>query len=210
MVKYFILYKFNHNLSQCLLKRWFVEVKLEMMEGERERKMDRYGGNKMSCCTTNNKAEFKKELEAIVEENDTLCKNLGPGAIDPLEELLERQSKLEIIDHYGCPLLKPVKVSLLYNLSCAYERTPGSLDQALKMYQKVLALDPQHDKAWYNLGTNFIKLGKYDEAKKNLKQATKLKPYDADYARNYNHVRRVLAGDGRLRLEDALRYRTVK
>ncbi|MBI2151567.1 tetratricopeptide repeat protein [Candidatus Woesearchaeota archaeon] len=164
----------------------------------------------MGCCTTKNNTGFKKELEALVEKNDTLCKNLGSGAIDQLEELLERQTKLEIIDHYGCPLLKPLKVSLLYNLGCAYERTSGNLNQVLKIYEMVITLDPQHDKAWYNLGTNLIKLGKYDEAEKKLQQATKLKPYDPDYARNYAHVKLVLSGDGRLRLEDALRYRTVK
>ncbi len=56
-----------------------------------------------------------------------------------------------------------------------------------------------------NLGTNLIKLGRYDEAERFLGRAKELKPYDANYQKNYDQAYRcAVKKDERLRLEYAI------
>ena len=45
-----------------------------------------------------------------------------------------------------------------------YLATQGRQEEAIACFNRTLAIDPRHAKAWYNKGTCLAKIGRVDEA----------------------------------------------
>ncbi|MGB8657306.1 MAG: tetratricopeptide repeat protein [Candidatus Zixiibacteriota bacterium] len=55
----------------------------------------------------------------------------------------------------------------------------GSFDLAERIFTRVIKLNPNDDKAWYNKGVALVNLGRYEEEIKCYDQALKINPnYD--------------------------------
>lgn len=59
-------------------------------------------------------------------------------------------------------------------------REEEALNRARKMYEEVIALDPKHHAAWYNLGYVQEELQMFDSAINSFTEALKLEPNDKD------------------------------
>ena len=75
--------------------------------------------------------------------------------------------------------------ALLYNIRASCCKAIGQLDDAVKDYEKALALKPDYAEAQYNLGITHRELGQIDAAIKSYKQALAIKP---DYFGAHNNL----------------------
>ena len=60
---------------------------------------------------------------------------------------------------------------LLYNISGICYKTIGKLDEAVKSFEKALAIKPEYTEVNYNLGLTLQELGQLDAAVKSYEQA---------------------------------------
>ena len=75
--------------------------------------------------------------------------------------------------------------ALLYNIRASCCREIGQLDDAVKDYERALALKPDYAEAQYNLGITHQELGQIDAAIKSYEQAITIKP---DYFGAHNNL----------------------
>ena len=75
--------------------------------------------------------------------------------------------------------------ALLYNIRASCRKAIGQLEDAVKDYEKALALKPDYAEALYNLGITLRELGQIDAAIKSYKQALTIKP---DYFGAHNNL----------------------
>ena len=75
--------------------------------------------------------------------------------------------------------------ALLYNIRASCCREIGQLDDAVKDYERALALKPDYAEAQYNLGITHQELGQIDTAIKSYEQAITIKP---DYFGAHNNL----------------------
>ncbi len=106
----------------------------------------------MNCTKRQNGSEFKKDMHQLIDDNDAIVAqhiNTGQGieAIGKLEALLARHAELEKRDAFGCPIIKPIKGTLLYNLGCAHEKICGDVPLAVKYYFEALEFEPENENA---------------------------------------------------------------
>ena len=56
----------------------------------------------------------------------------------------------------------------------------GRFEEAVRYYDKVLEIDPQHDEAWYSKGTILSQLGRFDEAIRCYDRAIEIDPHNSE------------------------------
>jgi tetratricopeptide (TPR) repeat protein len=137
-----------------------------------------------NCHKTIEIEDICAKMDAIVENN--IATRQGVEAIGKLEQLIGQYNSLEEQHLANCFLLK---VGLWYNLGCAYDHIAGDLEKAIMMHRKAIGFNPNHNSAVYNLGTNLLKLGRYEEAEGFLERAVELKPDDTNYLQNYRYAK---------------------
>jgi Flp pilus assembly protein TadD/peroxiredoxin len=64
----------------------------------------------------------------------------------------------------------------------------GYVDEALASFQRVIEVDPEHESAWFNLGTIYLNKKMFPEARKYLTEAVRLNPQDADAWNNLGMI----------------------
>ena len=85
--------------------------------------------------------------------------------------------------------------ALLYNIRASCYKAIGQLDDAVKDYEKALALNPDYAEAQYNLGITHRELGQIDAAIKSYKQAITIKP---DYFGAHNNLANIFLELGQI------------
>ena len=85
--------------------------------------------------------------------------------------------------------------ALLYNIRASCRKANGQLEDAVKDYEKALALKPDYAEALYNLGITLRELGQIDAAIKTYKQALTVKP---DYFGAHNNLGNIFLDLGQL------------
>ena len=74
---------------------------------------------------------------------------------------------------------------LLFNICGVFYKEIGQLDDAIKRFEKALAINPDYAEAHNNLGVTLQNLGLMDEAVKSYEKAIAFKP---DYAEGHNNL----------------------
>nr|AAR38498.1 TPR repeat protein [uncultured marine bacterium 583] len=74
---------------------------------------------------------------------------------------------------------------LLFNISGVCYKAVGELDEAVKSFEKALAIKPDYTEVNYNLGLTLQELGRLDAAVKSYEQALDIQP---DYAEAHNNL----------------------
>jgi len=73
--------------------------------------------------------------------------------------------------------LEPQNAQAHYELANAYQKRGGpSLQNAVDHFQRTVSIDPDHFDAYFNLGRIYRRDKKYDLARKNLENATRISP----------------------------------
>nr|AAR38495.1 TPR repeat protein [uncultured marine bacterium 583] len=91
----------------------------------------------------------------------------------------------EALDSVGALIKEYPNDPLLYNLSGICYKTIGELDEAVKSFEKALAIKPDYTEVNYNLGLTLQDLGQLDAAVKSYEKAIAIKP---DYANACNNL----------------------
>jgi len=74
----------------------------------------------------------------------------------------------------------------------------GLLDEAAETFRSAIRLNPDLERAYYNLGLILERQGRYSEAAQELEIALKIKPDDPDTLRKYEaDYKRIKAASGR-------------
>ena len=84
---------------------------------------------------------------------------------------------------------------LLYNISGVCYKAIGQLDDAVKSFEKALAIKPDYIEVNYNLGVTLKELGQLEDAVKSYEKAVALKP---DYAEAHDNLGNALKELGQL------------
>lgn len=103
------------------------------------------------------------------------------------------------------PELVPTNVNELFARGIALEEDPGSQQEAISTYQKVLEMEPQHAAAHINLGTLYYNRQDYRMAEQHYRQAIEIDPR---YSLAYFDLGNVLDETGRVG-EAILTYQTA-
>jgi tetratricopeptide (TPR) repeat protein len=135
----------------------------------------------------------KQELfdQALLLFND-LCNQEPKNSVYHFSRagtLLALGNMQEAIQEYDCAFqLNPQMIEALYNKGYAL-KTNGQLDEAIAVYQKLLALNPNHHGAQLSLGFTYLAAGDFargwPQHEKHLKRSDK----------NSNNLRRLLKND---------------
>jgi Flp pilus assembly protein TadD/peroxiredoxin len=64
----------------------------------------------------------------------------------------------------------------------------GYVDEALAAFHRAIEVDPDHESAWFNLGTIYLSKKMYPEARKYMSEAARLNPQDADAWNNLGMI----------------------
>lgn len=76
----------------------------------------------------------------------------------------------------------------------AYLASTGRLEEAVRVYERLLSLEPEDAMALSNLGTLYWKLGRKEEAALRFREAARINPRDPRIARNLAFAERYTAG----------------
>jgi serine phosphatase RsbU (regulator of sigma subunit) len=76
----------------------------------------------------------------------------------------------------------------------AYLASNGRLEEAVRVYERLLSLEPEDAMALSNLGTLYWKLGRKEEAALRFREAARINPRDPRIARNLALAERFAAG----------------
>jgi tetratricopeptide (TPR) repeat protein len=106
--------------------------------------------------------ELAPDLDVAVKDYETASKRLAKSEKD-----LEAVNKKIGSAGETAELLQKKAVALM---------ALGSVDEAIKLFDKVIKLDPQNPEAWGKRGTALESLGKFNEAVPYLSKALELKP----------------------------------
>jgi len=85
----------------------------------------------------------------------------------------------------------PEDVAARYDLALAMSLS--GRDEAARVFEEVLRLDPSHGDAWYNLGILCARQGRLEEAQRHLEKAVETAPDNAQAAEALSQVQRDLA-----------------
>ena len=94
-------------------------------------------------------------------------------------------------------MIDPDNATVLNDLGYMYADRNVHLDDALKMLQKAVALEPTNGSFLDSLGWVYFRLGQYGPAEDNLHKAIERSPTDASI---HDHLGQVYAKSGRLQL----------
>lgn len=137
-------------------------------------------------------ATQRRQLDAAVR---AYGRGLSPLA-DPAELLLQRAlARRELGRHAAAArdmrrsfalLPSPERALFLGDLATAHE----DLDEALTWYRRAIALHPRYARAYNNLGVALLRRGDARAARRYLRRALSLRPYDPAIRANWRLVRR--------------------
>lgn len=119
-------------------------------------------------------------LEAVTENPDNFDAYMELGVIH-----LNRRDPLSIDYLKNALAIQPENTLVLYDLGLAYQNM-DKLNDALRTYTEILAIDSTYSNAYYNIGfINYQFIHDYNEALKNFDKAVKMNPkyYQAVYMR---------------------------
>ncbi len=137
--------------------------------------------------------------------------------IEPIEELIKKAKNLTDLEKFkeaveiletlykNNPNTKKVKNSLIETLFIygGYLNDEYTLqyEKSKEVFKRIVEIDPNNYRAYYNLGIAYINLEKIEQAKKCYEKAIRIKP---DYKHCFYNMGLIYEGEGNL--QDALKY----
>ena len=137
--------------------------------------------------------EAKDELSAL--KHRKLHQEPPVEKIHSVISLFNNNQAQEALDEVKTLINGYPNSALLYNIRGSCIKAIGQLDEAVKDYEKALALKPDYAEVLYNLGITLRELGQIDAAINSYKQALTIKP---DYFGAHNNLGNIFLDLGQL------------
>ena len=168
---------------------------IKNLKDEKETEIERYNDllqqnteHKMREEVMGLRQKAEKELEETLgqlrQQIEVEMRRLG---VDQKEKL-DKDFKVQ---HES--FLKEVEAHTLF-LQASFAHTYGKPEEALKIYKKLVALKPDHQVAWVNLGNAYRELMRYDEAEESYQKGIEIDGDDPhahyELAKTYARMRK--------------------
>ena len=137
--------------------------------------------------------EVKDELSAL--KHSKLHQEPPREKIHSVISLFNNNQMQEGLDDVQTLINGYPNSALLYNIRASFRKAIGQLEDAVKDYEKALALKPDYAEALYNLGITLRELGQIDAAINSYKKALTIKP---DYFGAHNNLGNIYLEIGQL------------
>jgi hypothetical protein len=168
---------------------------IKNLKEEKETEIERYN----DLLQQNTEHKMREEVMALRQKaekelEETLGQLRQQIEVDMRRMGVDQKEKLDKdfkVQHES--FLKEVEAHTLF-LQASFAHTYGKPEEALKIYKKLVALKPDHQVAWVNLGNAYRELMRYDEAVESYQKGIELDAEDPhahyELAKTYARMRK--------------------